>query len=128
MKNCAVKECPNKADPRWFVYDKEGGSHQSCDAHGGKVVERTAIVGIDVEEDEDEEAEPECATCGGDRVIEVGPECNAPISECCGGCFRSEPCPECGEEEEEPDWDSIREARAEAAAERDAEITWEPRE
>lgn len=127
MPNCAVKGCPNKSDPRWFVYDKEGGSHPSCDAHGGKAVERSEIRG-EGEDDVEDEAEQECSECGGEGVVEVGPECNVPISECCGGCFRSEPCPECGEEAPEPDWDAIREARAETARDYEVEVDWDVRE
>ena len=100
VKKCAVKSCRSLADPRWFVYDMKGGSHQSCDGCGGRVFQ---VSEIERGDDGGDEAEQECATCGGEGTVEVGPECTAPISECCGGCFRSEPCPDCDEEEVEPE-------------------------
>jgi len=39
-----------------------------------------------------------CSTCDGSGTVEVGPDCSKPPSLCCGGCFRTEPCPECGED------------------------------
>jgi hypothetical protein len=36
--------------------------------------------------------EVECPECYGNGYYEVGPECNRPASNCCGGCYRQEPC------------------------------------
>lgn len=78
-------------------------------------------------EEQDEETEQECETCGGEGTIEVGPDCNKPPSECCGGCYRTEGCPDCPiYEANEPDWDAIRKDRMELAEQAaQDEVDWE---
>jgi hypothetical protein len=80
----------------------------------------------------DEEPEQECETCGGERTIEGDRICGSPslggcIDGMCGGCYAGAPCPDCGEEDQdEPDWDAMREAREEAAADSaQDEVEWE---
>jgi len=119
MEKCAVKECQNKADPRWFVYDEEGNAYQSCDGCGGNEYAENEL---------DQDKREPCKTCGGEGYIEYGPSCSRPASDCCGGCFTQEACPDCGDPDaNEPDWDAIAEARAEARADEalNAEVDWE---
>lgn len=39
-------------------------------------------------------AESICSTCNGERYIEVM-NCKNFSNECCGGCYKDEPCPDC---------------------------------
>jgi len=32
---CAVKGCPNQADPRWYAHDPDGALVMVCDGHSG---------------------------------------------------------------------------------------------
>ncbi len=31
---CCVLDCPDRADPRWFVHGPDGKLHHACDGHG----------------------------------------------------------------------------------------------
>lgn len=84
------------------------------------------------EEDEDED-ERVCETCDGEGTVEGALVCgNVRAGGCrdglCGGCYPTEPCPDCGENSE-PDWDAIAEDRAESralqSAESNDEVDWE---
>lgn len=37
----------------------------------------------------------QCDQCGGEGSLEIGPICNSPASQCCGGCFDYVECKEC---------------------------------
>lgn len=37
----------------------------------------------------------ECDDCYGSGSYDIGPECNSPASECCGGCYRTVECETC---------------------------------
>ena len=43
----------------------------------------------------DPEDDETCEGCWGEGTIDVGPFCFKPMSECCGGCFEEETCPDC---------------------------------
>jgi hypothetical protein len=79
------------------------------------------------EDDVEGEAEQECPTCGGEGTIEIDnrSSCRRPISDCCGGCYDYAPCPDCGEEPPEPDWDAIRKERLEEPVDYNDEVDWE---
>ena len=110
-RDCAVNTCMNQSDKDCYVTDEEGNTYRSCESCNGDEYDA---------EDLDSEKK-ECKTCKGEGVIEYGPECNKPMSQCCGGCFREEPCPDCGDEnfDDEPtdDYDE--------AAAWEAEVEWE---
>jgi hypothetical protein len=36
-----------------------------------------------------------CTECYGEGVVEVGPHCYRPASECCGGCYQTQTCYVC---------------------------------
>lgn len=37
----------------------------------------------------------DCPDCDGEGSVEVGPECNRPASQCCGGCYKDAQCGTC---------------------------------
>lgn len=39
--------------------------------------------------------EIECSECEGEGYNEIGPECNQPASNCCGGCYVKQQCEAC---------------------------------
>ena len=82
------------------------------------------------------EIEFECPECEGNGWTEIGPECNSPASQCCGGCYQKTICTSCDggdiivefDEEDsiniiksliEKDWDQIKEIM------NYKEITWQ---
>lgn len=81
-----------------------------------KMIDEFVAAHVDcVKEDEDEETEQECKTCGDEGYIEGGNICGSKggcSDGMCGGCFASEPCPDCSSADKyEPDWDAMREAK-----------------
>lgn len=64
----------------------------------------------------------ECETCHGEGIVEFGPDCSRPASDCCGGCYREAPCPDChGDEVDEEPFDFSDEPELDM----DAEVVWE---
>ena len=47
------------------------------------------------------EARVPCETCNDEGTVEVGPECDRPMNECCGGCYRTLRCLECSENQDD---------------------------
>lgn len=41
------------------------------------------------------EIEVKCPECDGEGFHEIGPECNSPASQCCGGCYHFVTCTSC---------------------------------
>jgi len=117
---CSKKSCEKDADDEKVLFDEDGKSYATCDSHANE-----ELSGDELKDG----AERYCPTCRGEGFVEVDRRhaCTVPLEDCCGGCYDSEPCPDCGEEEPEPDWDSIREAREEARIEEanNAEVDWE---
>jgi len=37
----------------------------------------------------------DCRVCDGDGYHEIGPDCNRPASDCCGGCYKTVVCSNC---------------------------------
>jgi hypothetical protein len=118
LGKCGRKKCMNDAEGGKELFDEEGRRYKSC---------RDCDNDEFPEEELEKAAQLECDECGGEGVIEVDnrSSCRRPPSDCCGGCYDSEPCPKCGEEAPEPDWDAIREEREEAAIDRNAEVEWD---
>lgn len=95
-------------------------------------IDLSLTIGGEEKEDVEGETEQVCENCDGERVVEGARICGSPsLGGCsdgmCGGCYASEPCMYCGEEDQdEPDWDAMREAREEAAEDRaQDEVDWE---